>query len=381
MTRLSHSALNKYKGCPAQYKLHYIDRIRSNKIGSALLFGAALDEALNRLLMTKMDEVPEEATDNIEALKQGFDYYFTYQKINGEQEDVRTSHFIEYFGSDFDPDILDLSDMDSLRKFIRDAGYISDPDDENSAPPEPLELYDLISGYIKAKQQINSTDQSFYNYCSWLSLRRKGHMMLEYYKEEIMPIIKRVESVQKAVELPNESGDVLIGYIDFEAEIEGYEGVITLDNKTSSKLYKQSDINDKGQLLIYDEYTENGKAGYVVLLKKIKYHKEATCQKCGAVTNRPVKSCPEGGTGKNRCGGKLDVVKIPYLQHQILVDDIDEEKKDLHFEVICDILEGIENEEFPQNRDSCFQFGRKCVYYDLCRSDENNPDYTGLVRV
>ena len=95
MTRLSHSALEKYIGCPAQYKLHYIDRIRSHKLGSALIFGSSLDEALNRLLQTKMDVVPDGATDDLEALKHGFDNYFGFQKINKEIEDVKTSHFIE----------------------------------------------------------------------------------------------------------------------------------------------------------------------------------------------------------------------------------------------------------------------------------------------
>ena len=78
--------------------------------------------------------------------------------------------------------------------------------------------------------------------------------------------------------------------------------------------------------MIYDEFTQHGQAAYIVLIKKISYHKESTCQKCGEITRRAVKSCPEGGTGKNRCGGKLDLVRIPYIKHQILTDTIDEEK-------------------------------------------------------
>ena len=369
--KLSHSAANKYKTCPAQYKLHYIDRIRPNSLGSALLFGTALDEALNILLLTKMDNPPENATDDMDRIKQGFDYHLTYQNINKELEDVRTSHYIEYFKSDFDRDVLTDVEFTSLSKFITNAGYEEE---------DPLALYDEISASISAKEKIASTDQSYYNYASWLSLRRKGHLMLEHYKKEIMPRIKRVVSVQRAVELPNGEGDLLRGYIDFEAELEGHEGVITLDNKSSGKLYKTADINDKGQLLIYDEYTQNGKAGYIVLIKKIAYHKEATCQKCGKITRRAVKSCPEGGTGKNRCGGKLDLEKIPYIKHQILVDNVDEEKKDLHFDEMCGILESIEKAEFPQimEDNNCFQFGRKCPYYDYCRS--NGLDTTGLVR-
>ena len=373
--KLSHSAATKYKTCPQQYKLHYLDRIRPDKLGSALLFGSALDEALNVLLETKLDNPPENATDDLDRLKQGFDHHMTYQIFNKEQEDVRTSHFIEYFGSDFERDILTDPEFKSLRMFIKNAGYEEE---------DPLALYDEISKNIKAKRDIAPTDQIYYNYCSWLSLKRKGHLMLEHYKETIMPLIKRVVSVQREVNLPNESGDLIRGFIDFEAELWDYEelGVITIDNKTSGKNYKLADINEKGQLLIYDEETQNGHGAYIVLIKKIAYHKALTCQDCGSVTSRAVKSCPEGGTGKNRCGGALDLEKTPYIKHQILVDSIDEEKKDLLFEEFCGILSSIENKEFPQIREdnNCFQFGRKCPYYDYCRSSPADPDYTGLVR-
>lgn len=389
MTRLSHSASQKYLTCPAMYRLHYIDRIRSHRIGSALLFGSALDEALNVLLATKLDKPTENATDDLERIKQGFDYHLAYQMINKELLDIRTSHYIDYFGSDFEKDILTEVELKSLQDFIRDAGYVKDSDDENSGYPNPFDLYDEISGYIKDKQEINSTDQSYYNYASWLSLKRKGHMMLEHYKDEIMPQIKRVISIQKKVNLPNQDGDVMIGYIDFEAELKGYEGIITLDNKTSSKKYKLVDINDNGQLLVYDEFTENGLAGYIVLMKKIKYHKKLTCQDCGEVTSRAVKSCPamisksgtKTGIKEVRCGGKLDLEKTPCIESQILVDNIQEGKKDLHFQELCGILTGIENNEFPQDRNECFQYGRKCIYYNYCRSNPANPDVEGLSKV
>lgn len=382
MTRLSHSASEKYSTCPAMYKLHYIDKIRSDKIGSALHFGNAMDEALNVLLSTKMDTPAENATDDLDRLKAGFDHHMTFRIINKEMEDIRTSHFVEYYKSDFDRDILLPDDFKSLETFIKEAGYVIDPNEKDpmvSNTPKPLDLYDLISGFIKDKAELNSTDLSFYNYASWLSLRRKGHLMLECYKSEILPKIKRVVSIQKKVDLPNEDGDTLTGYIDFEAEFYDYEGVVTTDNKTSSRPYKVEDINDKGQLLIYDEYTLNGLGGYVVLMKKVAYRKEKTCQVCGAVTDRNIKKCAEM-TDKKRCNGELTLEKFPYIKHQILIDQINERKKDLHFDKLCDILDKIENEEFPQNRDSCFQYGKPCIYYDYCRSDPTDPDITGLVK-
>ena len=105
-----------------------------------------------------------------------------------------------------------------------------------------------------------------------------------------------------------------------------------------------------------------------------------TCQDCGKVTTRPVKSCPEGGTGKKRCGGSLVITREPYIQSQIMVDKIDEEKKDLHFDVACDILDKIQNEKFDQDREACFQWGRKCPYYNYCRSTPENRDTEGLLK-
>lgn len=376
---LSHSAFEKFKTCPQMYKLHYLDRLRSEKKGSALLFGNALDEALNVLLSTKLDNPPDTATDDLERLKQGFEYHLSHAKVGDEIIDIRTDHVIEYYTSDFDDKLLLEEDWEKLEQFIKLAGYISDPDDPNSGPPDPLDLFEEIKQNIKDKRKIDATDQSYFNYASWLTLKNKGHLLLELYKEEIMPQIKRVVSIQKKVELPNEQGDVITGYIDFEAEFVGKEGIYTVDNKTSGSNYKKSDINEKGQLPLYDEFTQNGKAAYVVLLKKIGFLKEKTCQKCGAVTTRNVKKCAEGGKGKDRCNGEFDIVEVVNPKYQILFDEIDEGKKDLLFEEICDILEKIEEGDFPQDRSNqCFQYGKPCIYYNYCRSNPMDPDTEGL---
>lgn len=361
--KLSHSAMNKFKTCPASYKLHYKDRIRENRLGSALIFGSAIDEALNLLLESKLDKPTENATDDIEKLKGKFDHLFAFQMINKNLEDIRTSHFVDYFKSDFDEYVLLPDDKKSLETFAKNAGY------------EETDSMKLLAE-INEIDVKKGTELSYYNYASWLSLRRKGHLMIECYKEKIMPLIKRVHSVQKKVILPNGIGDEMIGYIDLEVELEGYGGIITADNKTSSKKYKLIDINGKGQLSIYDEYTENGQGGYIVLIKKMKYDKTLTCKKCGKVTKRAVKSCPEM-TNKKRCGGDLTLEKKPYVDFQVIVDKMSEESKDLHFNEANVILNKIKKEEFPQDRDSCFQYGRKCAYYSYCRDGSTE----GLVKV
>lgn len=51
--KISHSAWNKYLTCPKMYDLHYNKRLRPQGTSSALVFGSAVDEALNVLLLKK----------------------------------------------------------------------------------------------------------------------------------------------------------------------------------------------------------------------------------------------------------------------------------------------------------------------------------------
>src|SRR5271168_4983569 len=53
MTRLSHSSVSLYMRCSYCYYLKYIENIRPVKIKSAFLFGKAIDDAFNILLLEK----------------------------------------------------------------------------------------------------------------------------------------------------------------------------------------------------------------------------------------------------------------------------------------------------------------------------------------
>ena len=367
MVRLSHSAISKFKTCPAQFDLHYNQRIRDSRVGSALLFGSAIDESLNCIMLQKKKELTPEEEKMIKLDPfQVFDYQFSQMTINKEVEDMPTSLFLDYYATDFDEDLLQEEDLKRLGMFIKNAGY---------EETDPIKLFGIVKA-AKKEGRIPSVDFSYFNFCNWLSLRRKGHMMIEAFKEKIMPEIEEVTSIQRKVELPNDDGDLIIGYIDFEAKFKGKEGVWTTDNKTSGKKYKQSDINEKGQLGLYDEFTQNGQAAYVVLIKKIKKTTVKTCQDCGEVTTRKVKTCAAEIEGK-RCGGEFTEEQTMEIETQILFDEILEEAKDEMFEEIGEVLEDIKEGKFPQRRDECFQFGRKCAYFNFCRDGSTE----GLSRV
>lgn len=360
MTRLSYSAMEKYKTCPKMYELHYKEKLRSHKLSSPLLFGNAIDNALNTLLLKKKNNLTDEERAFVSLdPKQVFDQTFSFQYINNEREDMPTSLFLEYYKSDFDVDILEPEDFHRMDTYIQLAGY---------QETDSLKLREIIEENM-SKGPINSADLAYYNLCSWLSLRRKGHMMLDTYEAKILPMIDEVFSIQREVDLPNDVGDSLIGLIDFEASFKGKEGRYTVDNKTSSTKYKASDINDKGQLVIYDEFTENGKGAYCVLLKKLKKTKVKTCKNCGNATEGREKKCKIDK-------GEFDIDVKSEVEFQVFGKEIEEERKDLLFQEINDILERIKTQEFSENRNSCFQYGKKCVYYDYCREGSTE----GLVR-
>ena len=110
--RLSHSAINRYKMCGESYRLHYVEKIRPNGTSSALLFGAALDNALNVLLTVGNELSAEEV----------FEQSFRKQTINGKEINVPTSTIVSYSNADWDKDILTKDDVELLATFAKESG-------------------------------------------------------------------------------------------------------------------------------------------------------------------------------------------------------------------------------------------------------------------
>ena len=75
------------------YKLHYVDRLRPTGTTSALLFGVAMDEALNALLLKTADPIKT------------FQDNFTYEMC----KDIR------WFDADYDTEILTQEQLDKLK--------------------------------------------------------------------------------------------------------------------------------------------------------------------------------------------------------------------------------------------------------------------------
>lgn len=66
MTRISNSKLDLYQLCPRKFKFRYIEKVKGNFVSTPLLFGGAMDIALNYILQSIKDNTPwtfEEVTN------------------------------------------------------------------------------------------------------------------------------------------------------------------------------------------------------------------------------------------------------------------------------------------------------------------------------
>ena len=165
-------------------------------------------------------------------------------------------------------------------------------------------------------------------------------MLLDAYEEEIMPQIEEVYSIQEKVELPDDSGNVVIGYIDFTCKFIDDDGKYIVDNKTSSKPYKMSDLVDSRQLHTYAEFKDYGHIAYIVAEKNIRKRE-------------------------------------PRARINILKGAVVDKTFDLTFDEYSDTLVGIESGEFEMTSDSSkckMQFGKPCMYYNLCHADKFDKD-------
>lgn len=196
------------------YYLHYLLRIRPTDTGSALIFGSALDAALNSLLLDLKDG------NRPDVEKARLEFTRTFKTVD--------PNTIKYSKADVDTSSLPT-----------DFSY------ENENPIYPL---------------------------AWHCLLFKGYILIQEYIEQVLPRIEKVLEVQKTISLKNDMGDEFTGIIDFIAQIDGK--IWIADNKSSSVKYAENSVGESGQLATYfeamkDEYDLAG-ACFVVIPKSLR---------------------------------------------------------------------------------------------------------------
>lgn len=182
---------------------------------------------------------------------------------------------------------------------------------------------------------------------SWISLKRKGLMILEAYQKQILPRIKEVKFVQKDIKLDNAFGDSFVGFVDFCAVWEDGRTIL-FDNKTSSVKYAEDSAITSEQLATYFEANKDDvkidAVGYIVLPKKIRKQ------------------------------------KLPLVPIEVIIGEVDEKVINDTFLMYDSVLNGIKLGNFDctrQDEEGCCSMPWPCPYKTYCES--NGKDLTGLV--
>jgi len=334
--RLNHSQCSKYTQCPQAYKYHYVDRIRPSLSPASLLFGSALDAALNELLKPEQNLSPEDI----------FLRDFTNNKINGIDTYLPTNTKLTYAASDLDLDLLSLTEEE----------------EEQIIGLKNKKAKYGLDGFSFEEHQL-------YNQRCWESLKEKGLMMLKAYRVKVLPMFEEVLAVQVPINLSN-GEDSITGFVDVVAKVKG-QGVVVLDNKTSSIEYAEDSVITSPQLTLYmhalhPEY-KTRKAGYIVLRKQVRKNRVKICSVCGhdgSATRHTT--CANTVNGK-RCGGPLNETISPEIDVQIIIDEIPERTEDIVMDNYDSVTHAIANEVFPRNLHTCNNmYGGKCPYFNLC---------------
>lgn len=348
--RLSHSAVSRYQQCPKSFELHYQKRLRPKTQSAALLFGSAVDAGISALLKNE---------DPIKAFK----YLWTFAEINGEQVFLQDCTIIAYSDGEYDFDLLDKGHQTKL-----EAKY-------------GVDLEQQAYNTLKEKKQVGlkglTEDQRLLlNNVFWGILYTKGLLMIEAFKTKIMPRIETVLSVQEMVELKNDEGDSIVGYVDLVAQLYEYGSPVILDVKTSSIDYQKDSVASSPQLTIYkhalqDKY-QTDLAGFLVLKKRINKNKVKICGVCeNDGTGKRHKSCDAEIKGQ-RCGGEwIETIK-PEVDVQFIVDKIPPRFEEIVVENYVEINQAIKNGSFTRNLSSCVRPWGRCEFYDLCHHNDSS---------
>lgn len=351
--RLSHSQVRMYTECSLKYKYHYKDRLRSKYTSGALLFGSALDSALNKLLKNK----------DLDASIKTFEESFLKQEINGKEEYLPESSLVVYAERDFDKDLLEDEDYRTYEEVKKK--YF------NTKEFDLLKDHSYVSGVKKEKGfvALDDNEKKLYSIINWLSMRRKGHIMINSYFKDIIPRIKNVVCIQKEIELVNEQGDSVTGFLDLVVDWEDGNRYL-LDNKTSTIQYVKDQAMRNQQLILYyhsekEELKLNG-VGFLVLYKTIIKNKTKKCSVCGNNgTGKQHRTC-DAIVNNDRCNGKWIEKIRPEANIEVILNQVSSTAEDLVIQTFDSANKGIHDQNFGPNLEACNKNGIICPYFNKC---------------
>lgn len=357
--KTSYSQNSTYANCPKHWDFVYNHRVRPITESANLHFGSAIDAAVTSMLDGK--------TDYLDVFYDRWKKAFQF----GKSTPIFDNPNIIYSYNDFDEQILKDTDNDKLLLWAAEL-QVGDT-------PNGVELVKTIG---KAKKNpyktVSTAEQRFYNRACWLSLQRKGEILLESFKAQFYPKITKVIATQKYAAIKDDStGDVISGFIDMVLEIEGYDKPIIFDLKTASQPYTQDQIDLTEQLTLYaamkaQEYNTD-LVGYVVLSKNIPKEVEYICTKCGHTKGGKFKTCenrlPTDGSASKlvRCGGEWKAKVKVKPEVQVLVEQKTPKQINDLLDDYSNIILAMKNKIVYKNTSKCNSwYGGPCPYKNLC---------------
>lgn len=335
--KLSKSACEKYMQCPASFDYHYNKGIRPIKTGSALVFGSAIDNALNAILLKQKEWKSE--------FKKAFD-------------EVPVGDMLP-LDNDYDAELLSEEDCSQLLAAAR----------EHNFEGEDLDgLYSYLRKKLDENKPLTENQTKVYDLFSRFGLKAKAELFFIAYQKHVLPYIEKVHNVQK------QAGP---GFLD--ATVDWHKrGKIILDHKTSSKPYPTNAVEFSAQLAMYAAEEQITSVAYIVFLKNINKNRERICSKCSkkCVNNR-LKTCDADILGV-RCDGEFKTTIAPEAEVQIIHGDITPRAMEVAAELQREVQRAAEAKIFPCNVQQCNnQFGKPCIYRDL----KWKGDMSGLKKV
>lgn len=207
--RLSNSAMEMYSRCPKSYYYRYVENLKADVTSTPLLYGIAIDHALNYILEAMRDKKEW----NVEHAKGLF-----IESMESWSHQNRLSFFKselpeEYVGHDIDEEDQDIQEA------------------------------------------------------VWDAIVKRGLASIDVYVREVIPLIDEVLEVQTKGVVENEEGHQFVFVLDFIAKMKDGRTVL-MDNKTSSARYPKTKVQKSQQLSLYlEQFPDIKYAGYCVLIK------------------------------------------------------------------------------------------------------------------
>lgn len=319
--KLSYSSITLYDFCSEKYRLQRIEKIPEKEFGSALHFGTAIDAALGRVLLTKKQTLTAEEQKDLGTTPMQH-FLVAFRDFNGVT--AYETATLSYSFGDAQTHVLQDDDFRDIAEYALRHGI-------------ELDSSEIVDRFLEETKKLrkdgvlDTATRFTFGYIAWKCLYRKAELMLQVYEQEILPQIDYVVGTQISVEIINDFGDNLVGYIDAVVRFKGDAQDTVVDNKTSSKAYSEASVKDSLQLAVYCEKMNLRQAAYAVLDKNMR---------------------------KN----------YPMARFQLVKDIFSEEDLDRHFSKVDSTLNNIKEQRFymKATKKECFQFGQKCGYFDIC---------------